>query len=72
MKTPEEIVEELTQYFTGNGDYCFTYITPEDCLRELKKQEALPKESDCDEWIHQERIKQNDDKYCPLCGDKLQ
>ena len=26
----------------------------------------------CDEWIHQERVKQNDDKYCPLCGKQLQ
>jgi len=28
--------------------------------------------SRCDDWIHNERIKMNDDKYCPICGTKLQ
>ena len=26
----------------------------------------------CDDWIHEERIKNNDDNYCPICGKKLQ
>lgn len=26
----------------------------------------------CDGWIHDERVKHNDDKFCPLCGEKLQ
>lgn len=26
----------------------------------------------CDDWIHQERIKNNDDNYCPICGKQLQ
>jgi hypothetical protein len=26
----------------------------------------------CEDWIHEERVKQNDDKYCPICGKKLQ
>ena len=26
----------------------------------------------CDDWIHEERVKRNDDKYCPICGKKLQ
>lgn len=26
----------------------------------------------CDDWIHNERIKMNDDKYCPICGKQLQ
>ena len=25
-----------------------------------------------DDWIHEERVKQNDDTYCPICGKKLQ
>ena len=37
MKTPEEIVKEITQCFTGNGDYFFEYLTPEDCLGVLKQ-----------------------------------
>jgi hypothetical protein len=26
----------------------------------------------CDDWIHEERVKQNDDNYCPICGKQLQ
>ena len=26
----------------------------------------------CDDWIHEERVKQNDDTYCPICGKQLQ
>ena len=33
---------------------------------------VVPKGTLCDDWIHQERVKSNDDKYCPLCGEKLQ
>tara|TARA_R110000782_G_scaffold124173_1_gene215724 strand:- start:66 stop:311 length:246 start_codon:yes stop_codon:yes gene_type:complete len=33
---------------------------------------VVPKGTLCDDWIHQERVKCNDDKYCPLCGEKLQ
>lgn len=29
-------------------------------------------ESDCAEWIHEERVKMNDDTFCPICGKKLQ
>jgi predicted GIY-YIG superfamily endonuclease len=25
----------------------------------------------CDEWIHKERVKVNDDTYCPICGTYL-
>lgn len=32
----------------------------------------VPKGTLCEDWIHQERVKANDDKYCPICGDKLQ
>jgi Zn finger protein HypA/HybF involved in hydrogenase expression len=46
-------------------------------LEELDEQlsiqgDVVPKGTLCDDWIHQERIKANDDKYCPLCGKKLQ
>lgn len=26
----------------------------------------------CEDWIHEERVKQNDDNYCPICGKQLQ
>lgn len=32
----------------------------------MKKREVI-----CDDWIHQERVKQNDDNYCPICGKNL-
>ena len=35
MKSPQEIVKEITQTFTG-GDYCFQYITPEECLKAIQ------------------------------------
>ncbi len=25
----------------------------------------------CDDWIHKERVKQNEDNYCPICGEQL-
>lgn len=27
---------------------------------------------DCGDFLHEERVTQNDDKFCPLCGKKLQ
>ena len=42
---------------------------------ELKKQLALHDVSNyviCDDWINEERVKQNDDNYCPICGKQLQ
>ena len=32
MKNVEEHVESITKSFTGNGDYYFEYVKPEDCL----------------------------------------
>lgn len=26
----------------------------------------------CDDWIHEERVNENDDTYCPICGKQLQ
>lgn len=26
----------------------------------------------CDDWVHNERVRQNNDIYCPICGKKLQ
>jgi uncharacterized protein YabN with tetrapyrrole methylase and pyrophosphatase domain len=25
----------------------------------------------CDDWIHDERVKCNDDNYCPICGKNI-
>lgn len=38
MKSLQEIVDEITQVFMGDG-YCFQYISPEDCLKAI--QDAL-------------------------------
>ncbi len=41
----------------------------------LDEASTIPKVSNhvvCDDWIHQERIKNNDDNYCPICGKQLQ
>jgi len=46
-KTPEEIVEEITKYFTGNGGCCFTYVTTEDCLKVLKQALNIDGVSKC-------------------------
>lgn len=26
----------------------------------------------CNDWVHKERIKMNNDKFCPICGEQLQ
>lgn len=39
-------------------------------VKKLNKSDVM--RSVCDDWIHNERIKMNDDKYCPICGKKLQ
>ena len=49
----------------------------EDIIEATKKALTIPdvvgrSEQLCDEWIHEERVKQNDDTYCPICGKKLQ
>ena len=42
----DKLIEEKTECFTGNGDYYFTYVTPEDCkkiVEEALKQSELLK-----------------------------
>jgi rubrerythrin len=34
--------------------------------------EAVNNSDICDDWIHGERVKFNDDNYCPICGKQLQ
>lgn len=31
----------------------------------------LIKPSDCGDWLHTERVKQNGDNFCPICGEQL-
>ena len=66
-KTPEEIVEEITQYFTGNGDYCFTYVTPEDCLKALNQALNIQYVSKCPQCNSEDL--DTEDKWCNKCGD---
>ncbi len=45
----DKLIEEKTECFTGNGDYYFTYVTPEDCKKiveeALKQGQSLPIDS---------------------------
>tara|TARA_R110000796_G_scaffold251566_3_gene383327 strand:+ start:360 stop:596 length:237 start_codon:yes stop_codon:yes gene_type:complete len=44
-------------------------------LKEIKQALLIQRVSNsviCDDWIHEERVKQNDDTYCPICGKQLQ
>lgn len=45
----DKLIEEKTECFTGNGDYYFTYVTPEDCKKiveeVLKQGQSLPIDS---------------------------
>ena len=45
----DKLIEEKTECFTGNGDYYFTYVTPEDCKKiveeALKQGKSLPIDS---------------------------
>lgn len=46
-----------------------------DFAEKYAKQLTIPVVSNsviCDDWIHEERVKQNDDTYCPICGKQLQ
>ena len=39
----DDLIEEKTQSFTGDGGYYFTYVTPEDCkkiVEQALKQDA--------------------------------
>lgn len=35
MRTKEEILKPFKDSFTGNGDYYFEYVKPEDCLKAM-------------------------------------
>ena len=45
----DKLIEEKTECFTGNGDYYFTYVTPEDCKKiveeAIKQVQSLPIDS---------------------------
>ena len=76
MKTPEEIVEEITQCFTGNGDYYFEYVKPEDCLKAIKLALTIPivivpKGTFCECEAPLIRTGNNTNGYCGSCGKDL-
>ena len=72
-KTPEEIVEGITKYFTSNVGYCFTYVTAEDCLKVLKQALNIQNVSNlllcgmCDKETKHEQISSTALK-CLECG----
>ena len=44
----DKLIAEKTEYFTGNGDYCFGYISPEDCKKIIEEvlEDKLQKEQE--------------------------
>ena len=66
----DKLIEEKTECFTGNGDYYFTYVTPEDCKKivqeVLKQGQSLPIDSVSDiiEPNYDEMNKQDLIIYC--------
>jgi hypothetical protein len=42
--------------------------------QEINQTFTLDSQNDdsCADWIHDERVNNNDDIYCPICGEKLQ
>jgi len=40
--------------------------------KELSRLYGVSNHAICDDWIHKERVMQNDDNYCPICGKQLQ
>lgn len=47
-------------------------ITSLDRVFEDKEQDQLSAIVVCEDWIHDLRVKNNDDNYCPICGEQLQ
>lgn len=82
--TEEQIIEiikleahkNLTIVDEGTDSYNDYVIRGVDLMaKSLVKLFSMPDVSNhvvCDDWIHQERIKNNDDNYCPICGKQLQ
>lgn len=50
----------------------FIAILPADIKVENLAPNSVVADLHCDDWIHNERVKMNDDIYCPICGKKLQ
>lgn len=73
MKIPEEIIRtrmlKLGKQYIAN-----LYISDiVDMMEEYAGQfKTVLATSVCPDWIHNERVKMNDDKFCPICGKKLQ
>lgn len=70
-KLQKEYYKEFGNY-KGDGKYTDHYVN---WLESKVLALTIPVVSNhvvCDDWIHQERIKNNDDNYCPICGEQLQ
>lgn len=64
--TDQEIRQEISHIFESGANEVRVF---ELVKRVLKK---YGDKSFCKEWIHKERVKMNDDIYCPICGKQLQ
>jgi len=70
----DKLIEEKTECFTGNGDYYFTYVTPEDCKKivkeALKQGQSLPIDSvsNCDAIFEEASMCDIIEDECPKCG----
>lgn len=74
----DKLIEEKTECFTGNGDYYFTYVTPEDCKKiveeALKQWQTLPIDNvnHCEECNGKGEYYHNTLKMkldCPYCNE---
>lgn len=78
MKTALEQLESwIEQFYKINGTPTLDDIKGQiNLLKDYETEQlAIPRVSNsviCDDWIHEERVKQNDDTYCPICGKQLQ
>lgn len=80
MKVEIDITEQdikdlkvIRTYFGTNDKTMLehmAYKLLDDLVKKLTTRDTISS-TICDEWIHEERVKQNDDKYCPLCGKQL-
>jgi len=82
MTESEKFVNDFMVAFDENGlsappkiMYIRAYQEIE-VLKDLKAKNARDttqgSPNDCHDWIHNERVKQNDDTFCPVCGKQLQ
>jgi len=75
IKLLEEIIESCTDRYGDNrNEIAKALFLVSEIKEAINYTRCCESDSEllCDDWIHEERVKQNDDTYCPICGKKLQ